>query len=214
MMEGLFNAIRAQGALQNGQVGQARCGIVQSFDPATYCAKVTLQPENVLTGWLPITSAWVGAGWGLAAPPSPGQQVLVLAQEGQAEHGVIVGGLFSTAATPPAAPSGELWLVHQAGAFLKLHNDGTVEGNATRWTITGAVDVTGPVTITGSVTITGAVEITGEVEVTGNILASGEISDEGQSHGTLGQLRIIYDEHTHSNVQAGPDRTGLPTPQA
>ena len=72
MMEGLFNAIRAQGALQDGQSGQARCGIVQSFDPATYCAKVTLQPENVLTGWLPIATAWVGAGWGLAAPPSPG----------------------------------------------------------------------------------------------------------------------------------------------
>jgi phage baseplate assembly protein V len=208
MMEGLFNAIRAQGALQDGRIGQARCGLVQSVDPATYCAKVSLQPEGVLTGWLPVASAWTGSGWGLVAPPVPGQQVLVLAQEGQAEHGVIVGGLFSTAAAPPPAPSGEFWLVHQAGAFLKLHNDGTVEGNAMRWNITGAAD------ITGAVTITGAVSIVGDVQVTGNIVASGEISDEGQAHGSLGQLRIIYDAHVHPNVQAGPDLTGLATPQA
>jgi hypothetical protein len=46
------------------------------------------------------------------------------------------------------------------------------------------------------------------------IVASGEISDEGQAHGSLGQLRIIYDAHVHPNVQAGPDLTGLATPQA
>jgi phage baseplate assembly protein gpV len=81
----------------------------------------------VLTGWLPILSAWVGAGWGMACPPSPGDQVLVLAQEGDAEHGVIVGRAFSDTQRAPAAPVGELWLVHKSGSFLKLANDGTVQ---------------------------------------------------------------------------------------
>lgn len=190
MMEAWLNAIRAQAGMVAGATGQLRCGIVQSVDPASYCAKVTLQPENVVTGWLPIASSWVGAGWGLVAPPTPGQQVVVLAQEGRAEHGIILGGLFSLAAQPPQAPSGELWLVHQAGACLKLHNDGSIEGRATVWTLTGTI------------------------QLDGNLVASGDISDQGGSRGTLGALRTIYDAHIHPDVQNGPGRTGLPTPQA
>lgn len=190
MMEAWLNAIRAQAGMISGTSGQVRCGTIQSVDPSTYCAKVTLQPEGVLTGWLPIAATWVGAGWGLVAPPSPGQQVVVLAQEGHAEHGIILGGLFSLAAQPPPAPSGELWLVHQAGAYLKLHNDGSIEGKATVWNLIGTVSLTGSLTV------------------------SGDISDQSGSHGTLAALRTIYDEHVHPDVQNGPGNTGLPIPQA
>ncbi|MBV8401141.1 MAG: phage baseplate assembly protein V [Acetobacteraceae bacterium] len=128
-MERLFNALKAKsGALDQSQ-GQPRFGIVASVDPAAATARVLLQPEGVLTGWLPVLSPWVGAGWGIMCPPIPGSQVLVLAQEGDAEHGVIVGCAFSDAQRPPAAPAGELWLVHQSGSFLKLQNDGTVQVN-------------------------------------------------------------------------------------
>ena len=189
MMEAWLNAVRAQAGVMSGVTGQVRCGIVQSVDPATYCAKVTLQPEGVLSGWLPIAANWVGGGWGLVAPPTPGQQVVVLAQEGQAEHGIVLGGLFSLAAQPPKAPSGELWLV-QTGSFLKMHNDGSIEGQATVWNLTGAI------------------------QLTGSLVASGDISDQGGAHGTLGNLRSIYDEHIHPDVQNGPGSTGLPIPQA
>jgi phage baseplate assembly protein gpV len=60
-------------------------------------------------------------------PPSPGDQVLVLTQEGDAEHGIIVGSAFSNAQMAPAAPVGELWIVHSSGSFIKLQNDGTVQ---------------------------------------------------------------------------------------
>ena len=50
---------------QVSQFGAPRCGLVASFNPQTYCAKVMIQPENTLTGWLPILSSWVGPGWGL-----------------------------------------------------------------------------------------------------------------------------------------------------
>ncbi len=53
--------------------------------------------------------------------------MLVLTQEGDAEHGVVVGRAFSNVALSPQAPSGELWLVHKSGSFLKLQNDGTVQ---------------------------------------------------------------------------------------
>ena len=128
-MDRFLNALKAQsGALDHAQ-GQPRFGTVASVDPTAGTARVLLQPEGVLSGWLPVLSPWIGAGWGLACPPVPGDQVLVLPQEGDAEHGVIVGRAFSDTQRPPAAPAGELWLVHQSGSFLKLQNDGTVQVN-------------------------------------------------------------------------------------
>ena len=128
-MDRFLNAMKAHaGALDRSQ-GQPRFATVASVDPARYAARVSLQPEGVLTGWLPILSPWVGAGWGLVCPPSPGDQVLVLPQEGDGEHGVIAGGSFSDIARPPDAPPGELWLVHKSGSFIKLASDGTVRMN-------------------------------------------------------------------------------------
>jgi len=126
-MERFLNIIKQHaGALDQGG-GQPRFGIVTSVNPSTATAKVTLQPEGVLTGWLPVLSPWVGAGWGMCCSRSPGDQVLVVAQEGEAEHGLIVGRAFSNIHVPPAAPVGEFWLMHKSGSFLKLQNDGTVQ---------------------------------------------------------------------------------------
>lgn len=126
-MDRLLNTLKAQGAAQDQAAGVPRFGTVTSVDPATATARVTLQPENVLTGWLPLLTPWVGNGWGLACPPSPGDQVLVVPQEGDAEHGLIVAASWSAQAPPPAAPSGEFWLVHHSGSSLKLQNDGTIQ---------------------------------------------------------------------------------------
>lgn len=143
-MERFLNALKSQaGALDQG-LAQPRFGTVTSVDPNTASARVLLQPEAVLSGWLPVLSPWIGAGWGMSCPPSPGDQVLVLAQEGDAEHGVIVGRAFSEVASPPAALSGELWLVHATGSFVKLLNDGTIQ-------MAGNVTVTGDLRVTGNV---------------------------------------------------------------
>ena len=125
-MERFLNALKGHAAALDRAAGQARFGIVTSVDPARSAARVALQPEGVVTGWLPVLSAWVGAGWGMACPPSPGDQVLVLAQEGESDHGVIVGRAWSDAARAVGAPVGELWLVHASGSFVKLCNDGSI----------------------------------------------------------------------------------------
>ena len=126
-MERFLNAIKAQAASLDASGAQPRFGIVASVDPQRSAARVMLQPEGVLTGWLPVLSVWVGAGWGLACPPSPGDQVFVLAQEGQSDHGVIVGRAWSDQSRAVAPPVGELWLVHAKGSFVKLANDGTIQ---------------------------------------------------------------------------------------
>ena len=150
-MDTFLNVLKAQSTALDQGGGQPRLALVSSVDPASYTARVLFQPEGVLSGWLPVLSSWVGAGWGLACPPSPGDQVLVVPQEGDAEHGIIIGRLWSTSSLPPGAASGELWLVHSSGSFLKLLNDGTVSGKAASWTLTGDVQVDGKVVVSGDV---------------------------------------------------------------
>ena len=139
-----MNALKSQAGALDQSLAQPRFGTVTSVDPNTATARVLLQPEAVLSGWLPVLSPWIGAGWGMSCPPSPGDQVLVLAQEGDAEHGVIIGRAFSDTASPPPAPAGELWLFHASGSFIKLLNDGTIgmQGNVT---ITGDLKVAGSI---------------------------------------------------------------------
>lgn len=181
-MDRFLNALKAQSAALDQGRGQPRFGIVCSVDPTSGTARVMLQPEGVLSGWLPLLSPWVGAGWGLACPPSPGDQVVVLPQEGDSEEGLIVGRAWSARQQPPPAPAGELWLVHQSGSFLKLQNDGSVQGSATAW------------------------RLTGDLTVSGSIAASGDVSD---GKGSLDRLRQNYDVHTHV-APDGP--SGPPTP--
>ena len=126
-MERLLNVVKQHAGAMDQGGSQPRFGTVTSVDPTTATARVKLQPEGVLSGWLPVLSPWVGSGWGMYCPPSPGDQVLVLAQEGDAEHGIIVGRAFSNTQTPPATPVGEFWLVHSSGSFIKLQSDGTIQ---------------------------------------------------------------------------------------
>ena len=182
-MDQLLNALKAQSSSLDRAQAQPRFALVVSVDPARYAARVALQPEGVLTGWLPILSGWVGPGWGITCPPSPGDQVLVLAQEGDADNGVIIGSSFSDVARCPGAPRGELWLVHSSGSFLKLLNDGTVQ-------------------------LKGDLHVTGNVFSSGDVLAAGELVD---GRGALSHLRSDYDLHTHGVPQGG--RTEVPSLQ-
>ncbi len=144
-MDNFLNHLKSQASQLDQGWAQPRLGVVASVDPASFTARVTVQPEGVLTGWLPIASAWVGAGWGLACLPAPGDQVLVLWQEGDAEHGIVALRLWSNVAAAPPAPVGEFWIVHKSGSFLKLANDGSIQSSAGTWTHTGSLHVTGDV---------------------------------------------------------------------
>ncbi len=190
-MDRLINALKGHaGGLDLGQ-GQPRFGTISSFDPSTYAARVLLQPEGVLSGWLPVLSPWIGAGWGIACPPSIGDQVLVLSQEGHAEHGIVIGAAYSEQARPPivqggTVPSGEAVVFHASGAYLRLANDGGF--------IISAAD--------GK-----------QVTVIGDLVVTGSISDQNGAHKTVADLRSAHNEHVHGGVASGnantigPDKT-------
>ena len=142
-MDNFLNLMKGHASQLDQGWAQPRLATISSVDQATFTARVTIQPENVLSGWLPVASAWIGAGWGMACLPTPGDQVLVLWQEGDAEHGIIVARLWSNSAMPPAAPVGEFWLVHKSGSFIKLLNDGSIESSGSNWNHNGDLHVSG-----------------------------------------------------------------------
>ncbi len=184
-MDRLINALKAHaGALDLGG-GQPRFGTISSFDPNSYAVRVLLQPEGVLSGWLPVLSPWIGAGWGIACPPSVGDQVMVLSQEGHAEHGIVIGGAYSEQMRPPtidgaAVPPGEAVLFHASGAYLRLANDGGLVISASNG---------------------------GNIIVKGDLVVTGNISDQNGEHQTLADLRNAYDKHVHEGVASGTAAT-------
>ena len=125
MTERLSNAIKSHAASLDQSSGQIKFGTVTSVNSQNATARVLIQPDGVLSGWLPVLSQWVGNGWGMVCSPTPGDQVLLVPQEGDVEQGIIIGRSFSNKQMPPVAPGGEFWLMHQSGSFLKLCNDGT-----------------------------------------------------------------------------------------
>jgi phage baseplate assembly protein V len=129
MTDRLLNVIKAHASNLDRSTGQIKFGTVVSVDFRNGTARVLFQPDGTLSGWLPVLSQWVGNGWGMVCPTSPGDQVVVVPQEGDIEQGIIIGRSYSSKQKPPTAPVGEFWLVHQSGSFLQLRNDGTIRVN-------------------------------------------------------------------------------------
>lgn len=189
-----MNAFRRQAAQQDASAGQPRWGTVASVDAANHLARVLLQPDDVLTGWLPIATTGAGSGWGVVAIPTTGSQAFVVPDGGDAQHGVIVGFGHSTVAAPPKVPSatdgegaapsngqpGETLLVHASGACIRLCDDGSIYIRAPT------------------------------VNVDGDLHVSGDIQDKLGQHGTLNVLRTAHNQHHHAGVQAGGGTSGIP----
>ena len=132
-------------------VAAPRIGVVDGYDPSTYSIKVRLQPEDTLTGWLPLKAVVAGNGWGVTAPPMQGAQVEVTFEGGDVQLGRVQGAYFSDEDRPPQGPGGSgpspgaIWHYDSAGASLRLPNTGKVAAD-------GAVGVSGPVHSTAIVT--------------------------------------------------------------
>lgn len=188
MMQKLMNVMKAHAEMQASGRATVRFGLVTSYDHANYCAKVKIMPEALETGWLPVLSPWVGNGWGMFAPPSINDMVEVNFQENDREVGFVNLRGFNDSDRPLDVASGEFWLVHKSGSFLKFHNDGSVE-----------------LTSIGTLTsVAPQWNHTGNIQVTGNVKATGDITDTSNTNTrTVAGMRTVFNGHTHSDPQGG-----------
>lgn len=140
---------------------------------------------DIVTGDIPFITGRAGATrtW---SPPSPGEQVLVLAPEGDFEAAAALGGVFSTACPAPADDDASL-IEFEDGAVIRY--DPVVHA------LTAELPGDSSATIAAdTIVLRGRVKVEGDVEVTGDVTA-GAVS-----------LR----EHRHDQVQAGTAVSGKP----
>jgi phage baseplate assembly protein V len=173
----------AQQATQTNQ--PVRVGTVVDYNPNEYCVKVVLEPfTGSQTEWIPLLSPMVGNGWGMFCPPSVGDQIAVLFQDGIITSAMAGLRFFSDQDRPLPCPSGEFWLVHQSGAGIKLTNDGKItatDPSGTVWQLSndGAVRVTGNLFVSGNVEIGGNNLTKGNTTTNGSTLSRGAITGQG-----------------------------------
>lgn len=197
-MSALANAMRLQAAMERSTDAKTRKGIVSSYNPNTYSVKVRIQPENVETGWLSLAAAAVGNDWGVIFAPSIGDQVDVHFEEGNANSGFVCSRFFDDQDRPMAVPSGEFWMVHKTGSFLKFTSDGKISVNGA-----AEIDVTTPVV---NIVASGAANVTAPQI---NLGASGA----SLLSVLTSTFASLYNTHTHKSNGSGV-QTDAPQQQA
>lgn len=185
----LANMMKMHALLAANGRALARFGIVRSYNPATFSVKVELQPEGVITGWIPLGSPWIGSGWGMFAAPSIGDLIRVDFAGGDPDAGIASMRAFTDVNAPVSVPTGEFWIVHKSGSALRFHNDGSVDVvSAGKLNVTVGSDAT--VNVTGKA-IVNATECdvtaptstwTGNLSVVG-LLTAGSLAVTGTSGG-------------------------------
>lgn len=196
----LQNAIRTQAIAAANLRTFPRLGTISGYDPSRPAVKVMLQPEQNETGWIPLGSIWAGNGWGMFAAPPLGIQVEVTYIDGNIDAGVVGLRYFSDVDQAIAVQSGEFWLVHARGQFVKLTNDGKLTVSDGKG---ATVALNGDGTITSAATTwnhTGTLNVTGDVNVSDTLTATTDVVGGGKSLKT----------HQHSGVQTGGGESGPP----
>ena len=193
MIGPLQNAMRLQAMRVQATQADTRVGIVSSYDPSIFAVRVQVQPENMLTGWLPLASPWIGNGWGMFAAPSVGDMVAVHFFGSDLEAGFVEGRLYNDVDRPVAVPGGELWIQHASGQFVKLLASGALalsDGHGATVTLNG----------NGTISSTGTWSHTGDITLTGTLTGATDVIGGGKSLKT----------HVHTGVSTGSSNTGTP----
>ncbi len=168
-----------------------REGLVASVDHDAGICTVEFA-DDLTTGDIPFLSPRMGAVriW---LPPSIGEQVLVLAPEGDAARGLVIGGLASD--THPHIGRGP-------GVALECDDGARLAYDPQTHNLTIALPSGGKAAIVadGGLSIKGPVTIDGPVDVTGKLTASEDVVGGGKS----------LKNHLHTKVQAGAAISGPP----
>ncbi|HWL46295.1 MAG TPA: phage baseplate assembly protein V, partial [Sphingomonadaceae bacterium] len=134
-----------------------RFGTIASVDLAA--ARCTVAAGDLITGPIRWIEPRAGAtrSW---APPSVGEQVLLICPEGEIAAGVALRGV-SCATYPPAGDSARELIVYDDGAVLAYDPEGHAleallpAGGTVRLVAPGGIAIEGNVAITGDLTISG-----------------------------------------------------------
>ncbi len=169
-------------------------GTIKAIDTSSNIPRARVKIGDIETAWLAMLMPRAGndiSFWSY----EEGEQVLVLSPSGDMAQGVIIGSV-NQRSIPAAANSSDVHRTKYAdGAVIEYdrkahHLKAVLPGGAKTMLISD-----------------GGVSIVGDVTVTGNIKATGNITDHTRS---MQSDREIYNEHDHSGVIKGYDKTLVP----
>ena len=166
-------------------------GRIVSVDHAA--ATCTVEIGDLTTGELPWLAPRAGA-LRIWSPPTVGEQVLVLAAEGDLANGVVLPALWSDAHPAPSDSADVVHLEFADGAILAYD----VAAHALTATLPGGG--TAAITAPGGLTITGDVTIEGDVTLSGTLTADTDVIGGGKS----------LKGHRHTAVTSGTAQSGPP----
>ena len=182
-----MNMIRQQASIVNNSRSLSDIGIVTGYNPDNYSVSVELYPAtadspSLQTGFIPLLTPWAGNGWGLFLPPNIGDMIEVHYPTGSLQTPYAALRNFNFGSRPLSVQSGEFWLVHQTGSFIKLTNDGNLAISSGT-----VINVTAPIV---------------------NI----DSAEVNLGSGTLGALlaataALAFDTHTHKGSFSGTTST-------
>ena len=160
-MRRLLNQMRLQAQMSN-EYANPTIGVVSSYDSDNYCCKITIYPDDevtgekaVVSGWIPVGTIWSGNEWGVFCPPSIGDLVEVDFHESNFDSGHCDWRYYTDENRPVKAESGVFYIIHKSGSSLKFENDGKVSLNSA-----GTLDVT-----SSQINLNGYVKTSNHVEI-------------------------------------------------
>ncbi|WP_215755107.1 phage baseplate assembly protein V [Acetobacter sp. P5B1] len=215
---------RAIASSVTGTMGAVHHGLISAVDPATHDVKVTLQPGENETGWLPFSAMQVG-DLCIACPPNVGTQVHLMPVDGDPEHSVVACPVFCVVMTPPISPA--TGKPAQPGEYLLMAGRGAPPIDATSRDVGTAADAAPWMHVTRDTFYTGvgdgttaAISNGQHVWKSGNVtatLSAGGFSVSGGDISTDKNVRTAGDVktsshslngHVHTNGNNGSDTGG------
>lgn len=179
-----------------------RWGAVHSVDlDAKRCV---VESDGALSGPLPWLTGAAGA-MRIWAPPTVGEQVMLLCPEGDLAAAVALKGVFST--TFPSPSDQELLLVDFDDGAVLTYRPATHElrvalpaGGSVVLVAPAGVEIEGDLSVSGNVAVGGGVQVDEDLQVSGEAIVSGDVTGDGKSLST----------HRHTAVMAGGGISGPP----
>jgi phage baseplate assembly protein V len=167
-----------------------RLGTIEQIDLAEGSCRVRI--GDLVSDDLPFAAPRAGAVriW---APPSVGEQVVVVCPEADLQAGIVLGGLFCDAHPAPAGDARCL-IDFPDGTRITYDPDGHA------LTIAVAAGGTAEITAPGGLTVNGDVTINGKIDATGKVSSDDDVVGGGKS----------LKGHKHLSVQPGSGVSGTP----
>lgn len=150
-MGDLIDLMRREAANVMQEFQQPMTLVATSYNPATHAIKGILMPSEIESGWIPLSVAQAGNGYGILTGPKvgtaddlKGDQFNVHFEGGDQNTPVATLMQFSTKDAPPGVKSGEILIAQEKGTSILIAEDGSVNmkhasGGSLIWGTDGTV---------------------------------------------------------------------------